>query len=496
MAGLILMIAFGASAQTVTLQRSDGAVQLSGKLLGFDGEVYRIETRFGEMQLNALGVTCVGHACPDPGQYAADISVVGSSEVVQHVLPGIIEEFAFRNGHDSLRRQHSDLSWTYFISDSSRIPVARLQARAVSADEGLAAINADQVDFTILPSRQIGPTSGDVRQLLLVDGIVFIVSPMNPIAQLSVAELHDIFSGTTTNWTDLGGFDGPIHILQPTSDSDLFAAYHRVVFAKDNALLHVKGREFSDLQNLSDAVAKDAFAIGVVSFGAIRNAKPLALSSTCGMAHRPSAFSLHAGDYPFGRDTYLFKPSRRLPVFARNFLTYLDSDAAQGAIADLGFVGQRPLKLSLGNQQNRLADAIASAGDGVDLAALQSFVKAFSGATRLSTTFRFEDNSTIMDARSRRNIRFLAEMIETGSFDGKKLIFAGFSDSQGGASGNRKISRKRAAQVAGLVKSDAGRADLSELTIQTIGLGEVSPLACNDTESGRHINRRVEVWVK
>ena len=81
-------------------------------------------------------------------------------------------------------------------------------------------------------------------------------------------------------------------------------------------------------------------------------------------------------------------------------------------------------------------------------------------------------------------------------FEGHELVFAGFSDSVGGAAGNRRISRQRAEQVADLVRKAATRADLSRLTISVIGLGEVSPLACNDDDLGRRINRRVEVWLR
>jgi len=132
----------------------------------------------------------------------------------------------------------------------------------------------------------------------------------------------------------------------------------------------------------------------------------------------------------------------------------------------------------------------------VSLAALQGFVRIFSDAARLSPTFRFDGNLIRIDQRSERNIATLARMIELGDFDGRELVFAGFSDSQGSATGNRRVSRQRAERVADAVRAAAARADLSKVRITVHGLGEVSPLACNDTESGRWANRRVEVWVR
>lgn len=196
------------------------------------------------------------------------------------------------------------------------------------------------------------------------------------------------------------------------------------------------------------------------------------------------------------RNLFLFTPKRRLPIFARNFLAFLDGDLAQKSISGLGFVGQDLIQLSFSKQQDRLANAIQASGEDVKLNSLKSFVRTFSAANRLSATFRFNDNSIVMDTRSKRNIANLARMIEVGDFDGRQIIFAGFSDSQGGGPGNRRISRQRAEQVATAVKTAASRADLSKIKIRVHGMGEVSPLACNDTELGRHTNRRVEVWLK
>ena len=43
----------GAVAQDVTLTSPDGAVEITGTLLGFDGEFYRVDTRFGELSVDS-----------------------------------------------------------------------------------------------------------------------------------------------------------------------------------------------------------------------------------------------------------------------------------------------------------------------------------------------------------------------------------------------------------------------------------------------------------
>ncbi|MCE8470173.1 cell envelope biogenesis protein OmpA, partial [Rhodovulum sulfidophilum] len=76
-AALFLSATRPASAGEVTLMpREDGAVEIGGRLLGFDGEVYRLDTIYGPLAVNAAGVTCAGAACP--GEQVARIALSGS----------------------------------------------------------------------------------------------------------------------------------------------------------------------------------------------------------------------------------------------------------------------------------------------------------------------------------------------------------------------------------------------------------------------------------
>jgi len=506
---LVLLWFSGATAQQVTLKSADGTITLTGTLTGYNGEYYHIKTVYGPLTLNALGVTCSGPGCPDPGQYAADITLSGTQTTLGGLLPGLVEDFAFANGLTSLRRDTSTTSWTYFIADAARIPVARIQARVEPSQRAfrdLTRRKSDLIATARLPNkaeiatakkRGIGDLASRYRQqILALDAIVLLVSPENPVSSLTMPEIRGIYSGQITNWSQVGGVDAPITVLRRTPDSDISMQFDTIFFPRDTALRPIKTRIFASNRDISEAVSSDPLAIGVSGFSGIRNAKPLGIRGTCGVVQRPSAFALRSGDYPLTRRFYLFTPQQRLPLFARNFLAFLRSPRAQASIENLGFVGLGMAAKPLATQQDRLSNAILKSGNDVTLKALKGFVSALSGAARLPATFRFTDNSTEIDSRSVRNIQALADMLDGGDFDGHEIIFAGFSDANGGASGNRRIARNRAEQVASLIRSRATRADLSKVSFRKIGFGEVSPIACNDSVQGRHTNRRVEVWVR
>lgn len=52
-----------ATAQDVTLMSRDGSVAISGTLLSYDGEYYRVDSDFGVLTLDGSGVICDGPGC-------------------------------------------------------------------------------------------------------------------------------------------------------------------------------------------------------------------------------------------------------------------------------------------------------------------------------------------------------------------------------------------------------------------------------------------------
>ena len=72
----------------------------------------------------------------------------------------------------------------------------------------------------------------------------------------------------------------------------------------------------------------------------------------------------------------------------------------------------------------------------------------------------------------------------------KGVVVVGHTDSQGSYIFNQKLSEKRAGAVANFVKSKG-----FDGKIESIGKGEIEPIADNKTSSGRASNRRVEIFI-
>ena len=74
-------------------------------------------------------------------------------------------------------------------------------------------------------------------------------------------------------------------------------------------------------------------------------------------------------------------------------------------------------------------------------------------------------------------------------FEQTVIEVAGHTDSTGSEEYNQRLSERRAASVAAYLRSQGVRAD----RIIEVGMGELRPIASNDTEAGRQQNRRVEL---
>lgn len=499
-----------AVSQDVTLTSRDGEISINGRLLSYDGEYFRIDSQFGALTLDGSGVTCAGVGCPDLQSYTAEFTIAGSKTMGDTLLPALIENFAVQSGMKLQRIVTDDTHFTYVLSlPDTGNAVAKIGFRLSNTDGGFAEMLAGRADM-VLATREVTKAEassakeaslGDMTKparsrIVGLDGIVPVVAPDNPVRTVSLDNLVRLFAGQITNWQEIGGPDAPVFLHMMVPDSGLAQQFMHKVMGPGDMQLSENIVRHTTAAELVDAVAVDPFAIGISRFSELGNARAVALRGACGMDFTATRQTLKTEDYPLAMPLFLYTPARRLPKTAREFLDFLRSPVAQQVVRNLGFVDQQIGEVGIDRQGQRLANAISLAGIETPLEDLQRMVTVLRPAKRLTVTFRFEAGSTRLDAQSRGNVVLLARLLEAGYFGGRELMFVGFSDGEGDAVVNRKIAKRRAAAVRLAVTNVATTLKPSELSLSTEGFGEALPMACDDSEWGRSINRRVEVWVK
>ena len=513
-AGLAALFLFNSAIATraddVTLRSRDGAIELSGTLLGFDGEFYRVETKYGELTVDGSGVQCEGPGCPSLVNFVAELSISGSSTIGEVLMPALVEGFALQNDLKAERRTQDETHFEYVLSpNDSETPVGRFQFRVSSTDEGFADLLADEADL-VMALREIRKGELELAaeaglgkldeinrsRVLGLDAMTVIVSPTNPVSAMSVSDLARILSGDIDNWRSLGGPDAPISIHLRDAQSGMTQAIEDRILRRVGATLVKEVRHHATNPDLARAVTDDPLGIGVASFSEIGNSKAVALTGACGFSLRANRMTIKTEDYPLTAPMFLYVPARRLPKLGREFLDYTRSGPAQIITRRAGFVDQAPEEISLNDQGDRLANAIRVAEDDAGLESLKRMIDTLSPLRRLSTSFRFEPGAARLDAQSRSNVQQLARAIESGVYDGRRLVFVGFSDGVGPADGNLRIAGQRAQAVKRALEQAVEASNLTQVQLSTDAFGEAMPMACDDATWGRQVNRRVEVWVR
>ncbi|MBC57030.1 MAG: cell envelope biogenesis protein OmpA [Confluentimicrobium sp.] len=502
-----LVLPMAAIAQDVTLTSRDGSVTLGGTLLSFDGEFYRLSTVYGPLVLDGQAVLCSGVGCPDLDAYIAEFTFAGEPALGEVLMPALIEGFAARHGLSLGRAAQDDRHFTFTLSDpATERVVAHIGFRISSTSEGFADMLTGDADIA-MAMREIRPDEvvrgieaglGDLSEparsrIVALDALVPIIAPDNPLASVSVEALAAMLSGVVREW-DLQ--DAPIAVHARPADTGMQQAVEDHFLAPLSLVMDEGVIRHASSAALADAVARDPLAIGVSRFSDIGNAVSVNLVGTCGIQLSASRRNLKTEDYPFTAPMFLYTPERRLPRLAREFLGFLTSSTAQRIVRRAGFVDLMREEIALDEQGVRFADAIANAGADVPLEEVQRMVALLRGASRLTPTFRFRGGSTKLDAQSAGNVADLARALESGVFDDRELLFVGFSDSDGNWQVNRRISSLRAEAVRNAVLAAAVTADQSRVGLAIEAFGEAMPMACDDTEWGRSVNRRVEVWLR
>jgi phosphate transport system substrate-binding protein len=477
-----LLVPSAVVAQDVTLTARDGGLTLSGTLQGYDGEFYRLDSRYGLLTLDAQGVICDGPGCPDLTAPRAVIRIVGVGDAGQTLLPPLIAAFARARG---LQLDHpSDL--TRLSDAATGQTLAEFSFTPMDPDAARLALLAGRAELVVATA-----TDTDLGyRALALDALVPIVAADNQLPRISSTDLARALSGDIANWAEIGGPDMPMVLHGLAADSGL-----------EQALSGRLGRDIAaavvhpDLVSLAAAVAKDPYALAVTGRAAAGRARVLTLTDSCGFPLLPTSLAVKAEDYPLALPYYLLVPRRRLPLLAREFLEFLALPQAQAAVAATGYVDRTATRQPMTQDGLRLINAIQGAGAETTLEDLKRLVDVMDGADRLSLTFRFEDGSSTLDAHSRENLTDLARLLDAGMFRGETLILAGFTDGSGAASTNLALSLNRAEAVAAALKAAATDTPDGVLP-KVMAFGEALPMACDDTAPGRRLNRRVEAWLR
>lgn len=494
----------------VTLESPDGAVKLVGEFIEFTNNNYVVRTELGDLRISASRVECNGESCPVFQELVADVKIGGSDTLGEGVMPLMLSGFAASIGAQAsvtVTDTKGELLAELTGEDGYGDPAGSFLINSTVSSDAFRKL-LDQSIQVGMASRRIRPEearalrdagagnmiSTDNEHIIAIDALVVITNPANPIGEMTLDELRGIYSGEISNWSELGGADALITVLDRPEGSGTRAVFQSRLFG-DELPASPEGVKFVAGNVLTAAtVNEDPNAIGFVGYAFQRGAQAVTLTNDCGIITKPDPFSARTEEYPLQRLLYLYNRTDDLKPETSELIEFSTSPNADEVIAKAGFIDlgidrrEQPLDSMRGQQ------LLGTATDAYEGSIMREMMSEMVNYDRLSATFRFQTGSSALDTRGLLSLERLASYLEIQPV-GTKIRFVGFTDDVGAFEGNRTLSIGRAQQVLDALQEFAGDR-LSGIEMSVTGFGEIAPSTCNNSEDERRINRRVEVWIQ
>jgi phosphate transport system substrate-binding protein len=241
------------------------------------------------------------------------------------------------------------LAWAEFYQTLH--PDIRISVTGGGSGTGIAALINGTVDIANA-SRKIKPEeitaaqengSDPIEFIIARDAIAVIVNPENPVSQLTLQQISDIYSGKINNWREVGGEDRPIVRLSRETNSGTHVYFleqvlrlgdknNTTLFATDTLLMPSSEGIGAEIRQNPNAIGYDG--LGYVT----EEMKVIGITKTPNSEYiLPSAETVNNEKYPIARDLYMYtngEPEGNI----KEYLDWILSSDAQPIVTELGFV--------------------------------------------------------------------------------------------------------------------------------------------------------------
>ncbi len=229
-------------------------------------------------------------------------------------------------------------------------PEVRISVTGGGSGTGIAAMINGTVDVAnasraMKPEEIAAAEANGITPLQFVvarDAIAVVVHPSNPVDDLTLQQISDIYTGRITNWRQVGGENRPIVLLSRESNSGTYVYFLENVVRlgdkKSDLLFSPDTLLMPSSEGISAEVRQNPNAIGYDGLGYVTpDQKMVAVArDASGPYVLPSIETVNDDSYPISRPLYMYTAGQ--PTGA--IKAYLDwiLDEGQVLVAELGFV--------------------------------------------------------------------------------------------------------------------------------------------------------------
>ena len=226
-------------------------------------------------------------------------------------------------------------------------PQVRISVTGGGSGTGIAALINGTVDIANasrqIKAEEMAAGAAPVEFVVARDAIAIIVNLENPVDQLTLQQISDIYSGIYDNWSQVGGEDRPIVRLSRETNSGTHVYFLEEVLRlgqKDNKTFFTpETLLLPSSEGITTEVRQNPNAIGYDGLGYVTpDVKVVAVArDASGPYVMPSAESVNNDQYPIARDLYMYTAGQPSGAIA-DYIQWLFSAEAQAIVVELGFV--------------------------------------------------------------------------------------------------------------------------------------------------------------
>jgi len=273
-----------------------------------------------------LLVACSGSTPTEPAAPSISVTNVGSDTMVNLAL-------AWAEAYHEL---HPEVSISVTGGGSGTGIAALINGSTDIAD---ASREMKEEEFQQAQAQGFTP----VEHVVALDAIAVMVNPNNPVDQLSIPQISDLFTGRITNWQDVGGEDRPVILASRESNSGTYVYFLEKVVRRGDPnsddLFSPEALLLPSSEIIGLEVSQNPNAIGYDGLGYVTpQQKTVKVArDEAGPFVPPTVETAKEGSYPIARPLYMY--TRGEPTGAiKEYLDWIMSGDGQTVVAELGFV--------------------------------------------------------------------------------------------------------------------------------------------------------------
>jgi len=247
---------------------------------------------------------------------AEKLVIKGSDTLGAKLVPQLKEAFQVKN---------PDTTFEIAAEGSSTGIAAVIQG---TADIGMSSRPAKATEVTSAMSKGVKLQ----QTVAAMDGIAIIVNKKNPVESLDLLDIEDIFTGTTDDWSAIGGEAGSISVYTRNTASGTYSDFRKIAMSSND--YGQSTQKMAGNEQIASEVAKNPNGIGYIGLAYIKTPgiKVIAVDGAL-----PSEESIKSGEYAISRPTYYYTNGEPAGLI-KEFIDFATGPEAVQITRQVGFV--------------------------------------------------------------------------------------------------------------------------------------------------------------